>query len=616
MRIQSIRLATLLLAAAGIPACGGGGSGNSSPSASSPVSTPSRPSVSRDGRFVVFETTSPAQVVLVDRADSANKVVLVAGAGEVLSNAVLTPDGRFVAFEVRPVAGGNAQILRRDLTTGISTLVSADVHGQPGDGNSTNPTISNDGSTVAFQSTAVSLGARSPSSHTVLIRDVPDATTQTAGTPVPGDDVDPSLSGDGNFVAFQSRPLEGGFSSVLRFNRENGQLLSVSESTAGTPPNGDSAAPSISEDGRVVAFESRSTTLAPLGVSASAFTGQTNVFVRDALTGALVLASGSMTPGVPTNGDSSRPSLSQDGQRVAFESTAANLTPDQIPSGESNVFVHDVTAGTTNLVPPLATTTPVPTSPVATSPPETSPVTTSPTATSPVTTLAPRPPRVPSATPTVTPVVTSTPTSTASPTVAVAPTEPTTAPATPGVPTGNAAGVGTGTPVAPTGSAAGLGSGTPVAPTGNAAGLGTGTPVVPTGNASGLGTGTPVVPTGNASGLGTGTPVVPTGNASGLGTGTTVGPTGNAGGLGTGTPVVPTGNGAPLGTGTPVVSTGTGTPGTTPVISTGITITVAAIAIGNARPRISADGGWVVFESSQAGILVANLATGEVSALR
>src|SRR5688500_7693500 len=110
------RFRLLLLAVAAIAGCG---DGDSKPSGTSVSALNGNPSVGQDGRVVVFE--SGAQVVVVDRV---NATSLVIGQNDGIANSVVTPDGRFVAFDARPAGVGTRQVFIRDLTTGETTLVS------------------------------------------------------------------------------------------------------------------------------------------------------------------------------------------------------------------------------------------------------------------------------------------------------------------------------------------------------------------------------------------------------------------------------------------------------------------------------------------------------------
>jgi hypothetical protein len=586
------RLGILLLGALAIPACGGNGS--SGPAA--PSGGGGKPSVSQNGRFVVFEAGS--QVVVVDRVNDTSTVI----DGMEVSNARVTPDGRFVVFDAVPAGGGPRQVFLKDQTAGTTALVSATPAGVAGNGASSNPTVSDNGAFVAFQSSAVDLGARSATSNSVLVREMSTTTIRSASSSSGSNDVNAAISGDGPFVAFESQPLNGsGFSTVQLWSAQTGQLTTVSQTPSGLPPDGPSGSPSVDENGRVVAFESRATNLVGTSSPQPVFAGESNILVRDVLTGTTIVASIPLVSGVPANGNSLHPSISADATQVTFDSTATNLTADAVTPGQSNVFVRDLSTESTTLV-----TKPVTPPPVAT------PVT----------------PTVPA-------------------TGATVPT------------TGNGAGLDTGAPVVPTGTGTATGTTTPVVPTGTGTTTGTGTPVVstgtatqagstvPTGTATGLTTTPATVSTGNGAGLANGTPVVSTGT--GAGTTPVVSPTGTASGLTTGMPVVPTGTGGasagtavPTGTGTttgtglpvaptptgdqsgstPVVLPGNGTAGQTaggalvtsaPVGTTGSTTpfgattpvvspiapvsTVASVTLGSARPRISSDGAWVVFES-------------------
>ena len=116
----------------------------------------------------------------------------------------------------------------------------------------------------------------------------------------------------------------------------------------GTLPPGSNAAvtdappgpPSLSQDGRYVAFESDRSDLV-----ANDANGKTDVFVKDLLTGAVACASVN-GQGVPGNGASRYASLSADGRSVAFVSMATDLVGAQA-GGFARVFVRDLAAGRT-----------------------------------------------------------------------------------------------------------------------------------------------------------------------------------------------------------------------------------------------------------------------------
>lgn len=117
-------------------------------------------------------------------------------------------------------------------------------------------------------------------------------------------------------------------------------------STTGAQANNASAssadwgAPSVSENGRYVAFCSAASNLVPGDTN-----GQVDVFRRDLLTGETILVSRE-TRGYLGNGASTWPSISADGNRIAFVSAATNLVvPDT--NGMRDIFIHDVDRGET-----------------------------------------------------------------------------------------------------------------------------------------------------------------------------------------------------------------------------------------------------------------------------
>jgi len=159
----------------------------------------------------------------------------------------------------------------------------------------------------------------------------------------------PSLSADGRYVAFASvadNLVAGdtnGASDVFVKDLQTGVVQRVSTSTVGVEANAASSHPSLSDDGRYVAFTSEATNLVALDINNSS-----DVFVKDLLSGALVRAS-SDALGAGAGGASYDPSLCPDGRYVAFTSEAEDLV-----NGDTNndidVFVKDLVSGIVTLV--------------------------------------------------------------------------------------------------------------------------------------------------------------------------------------------------------------------------------------------------------------------------
>jgi hypothetical protein len=159
------------------------------------------------------------------------------------------------------------------------------------------------------------------------------------------------ISGDGRWVVFAS--LSGklvpndvnGARDVFVHDRATGSIEAVSVSSTGVFGNSDSYFPSISDDGRYVAFVSFADNLDPGDVLPGVF----DVFVRDRIAGTTELISRS-SAGAPGDKESMPGSISADGRHVAFMSYATNLTPEGGTPLKSELFVRDLDTDTTELV--------------------------------------------------------------------------------------------------------------------------------------------------------------------------------------------------------------------------------------------------------------------------
>src|SRR5439155_298670 len=136
-----------------------------------------------------------------------------------------------------------------------------------------------------------------------------------------------SLSADGRSVTFASSATNlvpgdtNGVRDTFVHDLTTGQTVRVSVNSAGTQGNDTSFSPSLSADGQLVAFASDATNLVPGDTN-----GVRDTFVHDLTTGETVRVSAD-SAGIQGNDSSSTPSLSADGQLVAFASDATNLVP-------------------------------------------------------------------------------------------------------------------------------------------------------------------------------------------------------------------------------------------------------------------------------------------------
>ena len=188
-------------------------------------------------------------------------------------------DGRFVAFWSRATdlvardTNGYEDIFVRDRERGTTELVSVSSAGEQADDWSWSPAISADGRFVAFTSYATNLATGDAHDWSdVFVRDRTSGTTERVNVSSAGEQAndgagDPSTSADGRFVAFSSFASNlvagdtNGMPDVFVRDRERGMTELVSVSTAGEQANDGPSDPSISADGRFVAFVSESTNL-------------------------------------------------------------------------------------------------------------------------------------------------------------------------------------------------------------------------------------------------------------------------------------------------------------------------------------------------------------------
>jgi Tol biopolymer transport system component len=156
----------------------------------------------------------------------------------------------------------------------------------------------------------------------------------------------PSLSADGRFMAFQSSaddlvPGDSDFTDIFVFDRVTCAIERVSVSSAEDAANSASANPAISDDGRFVVFESSATNLAP---DSNGFT--TDIFLRDRQFGTTSLVSVGFD-GAQGASASTDAEISGDGSIVVFISASTTLVPADT-NNEADVFVRDLVAATTD----------------------------------------------------------------------------------------------------------------------------------------------------------------------------------------------------------------------------------------------------------------------------
>ncbi len=319
--------------------------------------------ISEDGRYLVMIGRSKTDqgVYLVDHMkNTGTKISSLAD-----QNPAISPDGRYVAYAVY---GNDRQVYLYDAKTGTTKLVSVDSDGVEGAGLSDFPSVSQNGTYVVFQSSALLAGQYASTggtpteiyaynTKTGAVIPVSATTVNGVSTLGAGNSIYPSITPDGRYVVFasQATDLVPGVTTsgqqVFVHDMQTGTNTAVSTDAAGALGDANSAVvgiPSISDDGRYVAFDSDATNLVAGDTNA-----QTDAFVKDTQTGAIIRVSvnadGSQATAVPTDYTltppaGAAPQISGNGAFVAFQSFAP-LTSDDV-NGVMDVYSYDLVNNT------------------------------------------------------------------------------------------------------------------------------------------------------------------------------------------------------------------------------------------------------------------------------
>lgn len=328
--------------------------------------------ISSDGRSIVFSSSasnlvaddmnSRTDIFIRDRLTSQTTRVSVASDGTEANDAsdsqTISANGRYVAFVsgatnlVPNDTNATADVFVHDMVTSQTVRASLLSGGGEGATSASNPSLSADGRYVAFVSQGSFVPGNTAQGSVYVYDMVTNQTTlasvSTDGAAMPHS-ARPSISADGRFVAFESDANNAvpndtnGTLDVFIHDMQSGQTTRVSIASDGAEGNGASVAPSISSDGRVVSFTSFASNLVPNDTN-----NVPDIFVHDMQTG--------QTTRVSVASDGSQAfdwsithAISGDGRYVAFDTASNNLVPGD-SNGQGDVFIHDLQSGQTALV--------------------------------------------------------------------------------------------------------------------------------------------------------------------------------------------------------------------------------------------------------------------------
>ena len=343
------------------------------------------PGFSGDGRFVVFDSTATnlvpgvntngrRQIYLHDRLTGLTELISVGSNGlagnDDSASPVVTDDGDTVVFEsfatnlVFNDTNNARDIFLRRRQARSTERVSQTVEGfqalcpTAGEGcRSYDPAISADGAIIAFGSNARLAPDDLDNDADIYVLDRSSGPTLRRITAPLGSiqanvsHGSPAVSADGLFVAFASNASNlitgeppNSVYDIFRYDRLANTLQKVSVPASGLAADGDSHGPSLSGDGRFVAFWSRARNLL---AGPPRDTGFADIYVAD-MQGTVPSLSRTALGlfNQSANGDNQHPSISRDGRFVAFLSRADNL----VPAGVDNNNFLDVYRADRNCV--------------------------------------------------------------------------------------------------------------------------------------------------------------------------------------------------------------------------------------------------------------------------
>lgn len=334
---------------------------------------------SANGRFVAFvsdssqlvpgDTNLLGDVFVRDRLTGAVERVSIGNGGEEADrdsfDCDISADGRYVSFATFATnligagvdTNAKCDVFIRDRLLGTTERVSVGVAGVQGNGDSDHTSMSADGNRVAFRSSATNLVAALDTNgkDDIFLRDRAGSKTVRVSVDSSGIQADDhsynlAINATGRYVVFESDATNlvgiadtNLYRDIFLKDVTTGTTTRMSVSSSGVEGDFGSFNPAINADGRYVVFSAFATNLVPGDTN-----GGNDILIRDVLAGTTTMVSHGLG-GVPANGRSNFPSISDDGAVIAYWSAASNLV-----AGDTNavddVFVTRLSDGATERV--------------------------------------------------------------------------------------------------------------------------------------------------------------------------------------------------------------------------------------------------------------------------
>lgn len=256
------------------------------------------------------------------------------------SDPAISADGRYVAFisaSAGVVTGDTndaPDVFVRDTQSATTTRVSVDTTGAQAPDGADEVAISGDGRWVAFSTASALISTDTNESSDIYARDTVGNTTTRITAAAGG--WEPTVNGNGQYYTFTTTC--GTVTCIFRKDRLGGTPVRASVPTSGTNPNAASYNSAITTDGTKIVFESEASNL----VSPADTNATVDIYLRN-MTTSITTRVTVAGDGGETNDWSFEPSVSDDGRYVAFSSLATNHNAVTETDTTIDVYVRDLT---------------------------------------------------------------------------------------------------------------------------------------------------------------------------------------------------------------------------------------------------------------------------------